>query len=553
MKDQTQGVVPAHLQELLEPTPSGKAKLIAAWDGLTPETQIALLVARKKSGGYIYGEVLEKVLTSQNAYVRYLAAKDFFHLDDSDQRAHDIKAQIDNDPEPLVRYAQLETEVGWFEDPEEFFALPHEARLAKVRKLTSGGEQVANLISYAVEHQLKNGRISEIQLVEIVSDYLNKPEFKASFIERQFGYFDGGFQSGKDVEALWNLVPAVPESVSHVLIAYLPESVGSISFVPERVLIGMNDRQLATLFYRADVGLEKFRKQKFFEAAEDLVDGKENDFAKDHMRSAAITHAFDLTNEEFAGVLSKPDGPRVKILHDLALMAHELRLCLYQAIDDVLRVSQVSPMSGDYEYALYAGQAFERKLEQMKAWRNDYLRSNLLELKLYRLARQAVPWKNDKTGYPPTDELAFLEEAVVKGDTWATFAAFSKKWDEVDYGRRKELEKSLLKMAGAGKEDHFFVGEQGIDDTEQLADRVASKLSEILVAAQNDPDGEESTLAQVIGKLSGYATVAQEKTMDAVNSWKAEFAELKGFHKWQLGLLWVVIALLLAVLFFGIK
>ncbi|TIW02894.1 MAG: hypothetical protein E5V77_04865 [Mesorhizobium sp.] len=73
-------------------------------------------------------------------------------------------------------------------------------------------------------------------------------------------------------------------------------------------------------------------------------------------------------------------------------------------------------------------------------------------------------------------------------------------------------------------------------------------MSEILVAARNDPDGEESPLAQLIGKLSGYAAVAQEKTMDAVNSWRAEIAELKGFHKWQLGFLWVVIALLLVVL-----
>ncbi|PTE06306.1 hypothetical protein C9427_32445 [Mesorhizobium helmanticense] len=106
----------------------------------------------------------------------------------------------------MVRYAHLETEVGWFDDPEEFFALTHETRLAKVRKLTSGGEQVAKLISYAVEHQLRNGRISEIQLVEIVSDYLDKSEFKARFIESQFDYnWDGGFQSRKDIQALWNL------------------------------------------------------------------------------------------------------------------------------------------------------------------------------------------------------------------------------------------------------------------------------------------------------------------------------------------------------------
>ncbi|RVC60715.1 hypothetical protein EN759_30470 [Mesorhizobium sp. M00.F.Ca.ET.038.03.1.1] len=381
MNDQMQGVVPAHLQELLEPTPSGTAKLIAAWDGLTPETQISLLVARKRGGGYLYGEVLEKVLASQNAYVRYLAARDFFHLDDSDQRANDIKARIDNDPEPLVRYAHLETETGVsseFYDAEEFFALPHQARLARVRKLVSGGEQVAKLISYAVEHQLKDDRTSEVQLSEMLLDFLKKPEFKARFEEDQLGYCDGGFQSRKDVEALWNLVPAAPEGVSRVLVECLPENSGARSVIPEHVLHDMDDRQLATLFCRDDVGLEKLRKRKFFEAAE----RQEKDFAKDHMRSAAITHAFDLTNEEFSEVLSKLDGPRVRILHDLALMAHELRLCLYQAIDDVLMVSELTPMSGDYQYALYARQAFARKLERMKTWRNDSLRrAELMELK----------------------------------------------------------------------------------------------------------------------------------------------------------------------------
>ena len=106
-------------------------------------------------------------------------------------------------------------------------------------------------------------------------------------------------------------------------------------------------------------------------------------------------------------------------------------------------------------------------------------------------------------------------------------------------------------MAGAGEEDHLFGAEQGADDAEQLADRVANKLSEILVAAQNDPDREGSPLVQVIGNLSGYVTVAQEKTMDAVNSGKTEFAEMKGLHKRQLGLLWVVIALLPVLLFVG--
>ena len=79
MKDQAELSIPVHLQELLQPTPSGTAKLIAAWDGLTPETQIALLAARKMRAGpfdYFYCRAIKKALTSDNAFVRYLAARE---------------------------------------------------------------------------------------------------------------------------------------------------------------------------------------------------------------------------------------------------------------------------------------------------------------------------------------------------------------------------------------------------------------------------------------------------------------------------------------------
>ncbi len=257
-----------HLQELLEPTPSGVAKLLAAWDGLTAESQIQLLIAKKKRPGpvYLYCRVIEKALGSENAYARYLAARESFNCcsDDGAKPEEMLKKRIENDPEPLVRYALFETVLPFgseFDDPEAFFDLPHEARLAKVRKLTYGGQKVAKLVSHAVEHSLKDGKISEIELFEILADYLNKPEFKSRYTEDQLCYDGvGEFLAGKDIEALWELVPKVPENISHVLIEHLPESAGLSSGIPKHVLDGMNDLQLETLFYRSDISLKKLRK-----------------------------------------------------------------------------------------------------------------------------------------------------------------------------------------------------------------------------------------------------------------------------------------------------
>jgi hypothetical protein len=473
------------LQELLEPTPSGTAKLLAAWDGLTPETQIAVLAAKKKHPGpaYLYQQIIEKALTSNNAFVRYMAARET-NLSDCDERKSNLRKQIDNDPDPLVRYAPLETE--WvisdpeIDDPEAFFALPHEARLAKVRRLTDSGEEVATLIFYAVGHHLKDGRVSEVELFEILTDYLNKPEFKERYVESQRSY-DGfaRFQSGKDIQALWELVVKVPENLSHVIIEHLPESAGLGSDIPKQVLEGMSDRQLQTLFYRSDIDLEKFRKQKFFEITEGGA--KKKDYARDAVRHAAVVHAFDLTNEEFAEVLEKPEKPRVTILKDLA-MSRDLRLCLFDAIHDAFFVPEVGGIY--YENAEFAKIGFQQKLNQLNGWQRE---KELRELKLYRLAVQAVPWKKGEKGYPPSGELAFLGEAIVDGDTWGTFMAFAAKWDEAYYHTRR-LEKHLPKIWEAGEEDDDIIQcAQMVDDDEseftnddENMDRVTDEDSDTL-------------------------------------------------------------------------
>ena len=465
--------------------------------------------------------MIEKALGSENAYVRYLAAGDS-RLKMDEHKARRLKERVENDPDPMVRYAPLER--NWhfgpeFDEPEAFFALPHEARLAKVRKLTGGGEVVAKLISYAVEHPLKNGKLSELELWEILSDYLTKPEFKGRYVEDRLSYDGfGEYLAGKNIEALWELVSKVPENISHELIEHLPESAGLSSGIPEHVLDGMTNSQLETLFGRRDIELIELRKRKFFQIVEEDQDDKD---VVNYLRHYAIQYNFDLTNEEFSEILAKPDEQRYRDLKNFASVAQDLRLCLYEAIHDALVVSEVGSMGSNFEYADDAKRTFERKLENLKGWRRD---QELKELRLYRLAVQAVPWEKEKKGYPPSDELGFfLEEAVVEGDTWATFAAFSKSWEEAHYLTNR-LEKCLPRIREAGEEENFKLDEDDVDDADQLADRVANKRSDL-------------------------ATVAQEKTLEAVISSKAELADLRRAHDRQRIFTWIVIGLLVTLLF----
>jgi hypothetical protein len=114
----------------------------------------------------------------------------------------------------------------------------------------------------------------------------------------------------------------VPERLSHILIEHLPESGGLSTGIPKHVLDGMSDRQLQTLFYRSDIGLEEFRKQKFFETVEG--NGKKEGSVRDGTQCAAASCAFDPTNDEFSAILSKPGKQGVRVLKNLSLMA---RIC----------------------------------------------------------------------------------------------------------------------------------------------------------------------------------------------------------------------------------
>lgn len=105
MQNEKVAALPDHLAPLLEPTPSGVAKLVAAWEGLSTELQILILTGFDKEGlpAYLKEKVCIKALDGANAYVRYLAARQLnFSGDDTDEKKA-VKQLIGADPDPLVR------------------------------------------------------------------------------------------------------------------------------------------------------------------------------------------------------------------------------------------------------------------------------------------------------------------------------------------------------------------------------------------------------------------------------------------------------------------
>jgi hypothetical protein len=108
--------LPEYIAPLLQPTPTGAAKLVAAWDGLNTESQILILTELDKARlpTYLNEKIRIKALGSANAYVRYLTARGFhFSRDDSEERKA-IRQRIEEDPDPLVRYCLMESEWNFF-------------------------------------------------------------------------------------------------------------------------------------------------------------------------------------------------------------------------------------------------------------------------------------------------------------------------------------------------------------------------------------------------------------------------------------------------------
>ena len=500
--------VPAYVEELMQATPSGIRKLLAAWDGLSPETQILILSRfdEVKAPPHLVRRVYIKALDSSNAYVRYLAARKFRFERHLSEEERALKERIENDREPLVKYALLENPSSLsvmyddaFKDADSFFALPQEARLAKLRLIVGGGKWIAELISEAVDKHLKEGTVSEVELYEILADYLTKSTFRERYTDIQQTY-DGynEYTKGSDIESLWELVPKLPASLSILLIENLPEGSGLKTEIPKDVIDAMTDTQLELLLSRKDIGLKELRKKLFWE------EGDRNE----RIRSASIRVNFSLDNDEFSRILAKPAKERIPILEDLGMMARDLRLCIYDAIHDALFASDTSLFGGDYEYALLARDQLKRRLGELEDWERE---SELTDLRLYRLAQSTVPWDSKKTGSSPSGVLEFLAEEIVAGDTWATFMAFSKAWrrkqDELEGEEDPIAAKNNLvrylpriyEIKGDNTDLDLFAGiDQRLKDIRQVVDSTYVEKYEELLAGheQNIIEEQENRLKE---------------------------------------------------------
>jgi len=459
-----------HLRDLLAPTPSAMAKLLALWYGLSLETRLALLAEKRRNPepAYLYAELLSRAAASRNAYERYLANRELRvgHLDD--------------DPDPLVRYARLEdadADLAFYaEDPARFFTLPHGARLALVRNRAGDYEVVARLMRHALVVCLPAGELSELELFELLCDYLNSPGFGAG----------KAMHDPAGLRELWQLVTALPESLSFVLLETLPEPADDTG-IPEAVLAALSTAQETALLARPDIRLSALRRQVL--SAEPPADPEEAlEFGI--LRSAAVQHHLGLDDAAFGHLLRQPEPKRSADLRLLAENAKDLDACRYVSLGDAM-----AALGHEADTARRAGEQALTTLppaERALATRR---------LRLYRLAAATVPWARDVAAVPLPAPLAFLPSVLVPNDPWATFTLFAKAWER---SGSLAAERHLPPVLG---------GQAGVEVVEwrNLPEAIAGRLAEAIEAAGARADRDLGALKSAVAELSAQVALLAAK------------------------------------------
>ena len=408
-----------YLEELIKDTPMGRIKLLAAWDALSSETHIRLLMDMRSKGRTRASDrlILLKALSSPSEYVRYLAARRIGYLQDEE-----IENKVIADVSPLVRYSQAMGTLLRELSCEDFNQCPRELKLAIVSDGTD--LQTTKLASW-VEWAVETKRASDAEIYDVLLEYLSNSEALRWLQESSYDHF-GDTESEKGFKALWDLVSKVPSQVAHCLVALLPWRNVFGDEPPSETLSWLRTSpHLDALLWREDVPLIEVRRRVFFS----------NDPKSKDLMYSAVSHHFWFAPEELTELFRRKSD-RLDILAafcDFAATGPAAEWVPFTAL--VLKDSAWARESG--RFLIDEGKLEQKFKSSLAQLQGETREKGLRLLRIYSLAKKVVCWeenllKNEQfepdLGALP-EQFGFLAEKIVSGDTWGTFVGFAKAID----------------------------------------------------------------------------------------------------------------------------
>jgi hypothetical protein len=290
--------------------------------------------------------------------------------------------QITMDTSALVRNSRVR---AFYAAPDQFSAFSLETKLALV-----GGDDLPDGERFAawVEQSIDQKVTSDEELFDVVAEYVRNPKLNE---KSKWEDIDGEtwWGIGKELNALWGLVSKAPKSVAIELIKRLPvrASFGIGYEMPKEVLKWIETSPyLSVLLWREDVEMQELRKRVFF-ATDPTYDT--------WVKAAAASYHFNLSSTEFG-----------ELLKDLKGLIREAET------SDSLSPVYLGAMQ-DHDIGIFGAE--RRRASKLTGLEREY---ELARLKLYRLAKQAVPWTGDKSEdlHLPAC-LKSLEDKIQPGNT----------------------------------------------------------------------------------------------------------------------------------------
>ncbi len=424
------------LKELLIPTLSSVDKLCSVWDGLSTETQ--LFIFSQIEGEYedrylpqrYPDDLLEKIqlkaLESNNEFIRYKASKALYKAHEPNEKEVLVNKRIDNDPSDLVKYVSFE---GRKPDGKSYFSEPKALRQARFREfsLFMGGKFLANFISSLLDNDLINNNDREDELYYILSEYIQSSQFKEDFRKELEidGYLE--YSKGRDLEALWNLVPKLPIRSAHALVESLPEKAAmtdfNIDFWRDKFT---NNFLLDEFLWRKDIRLSDFRKEVFWRGKRP----ENKDTINRHEWESACSNNFTIKDEDFDKLLTLPREEKIERMKVLAEYANDISLEYLLIIKYTLKELE----NDDDPFDEYFSHSFRNNMSnrlKIVDKRERYNQDELIRFRLAYLAKKSLSWKSEEDvvvdTYAGDDSLNFLYIENPK-NSWDAYKRISEKW-----------------------------------------------------------------------------------------------------------------------------
>lgn len=424
-----------HLEPLLDKTPLAIERIKLAWPGLSVSDRSYLLAMLLEHKTILWThhrkQLIDLALADDNAYIRYLAAKEvsapisLIDNDNSSTYLNDVARfkKIKSDPVGLVRLAN-EEEWGWdfnaeLEDTELFWKLPQIERLVLVNGVQERGDQIAELLRYAAKRMSEQpNAVTLEEMFDVLLQYLGGKtivERVANSENYALRTGDGfaEYSMGRSIKALWEVIPDIHKALSNVLIERLPEEAGFMSGIPPHVIDSLNEFQLEMLLWRNDITLQELRRKLYKEST------------NDSLRKAAISRRFILLDSDISEIvytLGDPPELGMKKIEELAMLAENCpsaTLVQMEAICDYIDQAPETFKKSSYWEAIKCG--WDHQTERAKQLSPSDLKYEVVAMRVFALAKLLAPLKYDVKPVDIPENLKQHQAKVILQNPWQTY------------------------------------------------------------------------------------------------------------------------------------